>query len=448
MRIRFGRWIAATVTGTMLMVTPALAAAPPRVAYAAPKGTCDGYPRLDIGMARGMCAGLVAGPTEGGDERQIRLPRSLVQLDDGVWLVSDLGGWGTVRGIIWKLETRPGQPATLTPLVTGLNLPHALALGPDGLIYVGEMSRISRFDPRAADPGKTLEPVITGLPDNKLHDNRHPLSKFVFAPDGALLINVGAPSDQCLDPTGKPPGKTCPEADAPASEGGEQAGSIRRYASTGPGQWSRDYTLYAKGLRNSVALAVHPSGTILQGENSYDFDDRWTPFDEINRIVAGRHYGWPYCADIATPTPGWKATGAMDCASKAHTPPTLLLPPHTAPLDMTWYQGAMFPSLKGHLLMSWHGYRSTGGRIAAYVTDAKGVPVAGKAPRYPVYGGAPRPYGSGPAAEPLILTPGWNKTPGVRPQGSPVAVTVARDGAIWTTDDRAGLVIRIAVDRP
>jgi hypothetical protein len=75
-------------------------AAERRESYAAPAGTCDGWPRLAIGMAKGFCAGLVAGPTRADAERTMRFPRELVQLDDGTWLVTDLGGWGTRRGAV------------------------------------------------------------------------------------------------------------------------------------------------------------------------------------------------------------------------------------------------------------------------------------------------------------------------------------------------------------
>ena len=414
-----------------------------REPYAAPSGTCDGYPRLSIGMARGYCAGLVAGPSRADAARPMRFPRGLVQLDDTTWLVSDLGGWGTNRGAVWKLDVARGKPTRVSRLLGGLNLPHAIALGADGKAYVGEMSRILRFDPRAADPAKTIEPVVAHLPDNRLHENRHPLSAFAFANDGALLVNIGAPSDQCLNGHGKRPGDLCPQ-----SEAGERAASIRRYSPDGHGGWSRGYTILARGLRNSVALGVHRSGTVLQGENSYDFDDRRHPFDEVNRIEAGKAYGWPYCYDIRSPTPGWKATSTIRCASSAHTAPVLLLPPHSAPLSLLWYDGAMFPSLRGRLLLSLHGFRGTGGRIVAYATDANGLPVATKNAHYPVYGGAAQPYATMPSADAFELTPGWDKAAGKRPQGSPVGLAVGRDGAIWTTDDRAGIVIRIAVDRP
>jgi glucose/arabinose dehydrogenase len=421
--------------------TPSFAAEP-REVYASPRGKCDGYPRLDIGTVPGMCAGLVIGPTREDRTRKVALPRSLVQLDDSNWLVSDLGAWDRPAGAIWRLQGRAGEVSSLTALVTGLNLPHALAMGTDGLVYVGEMSRIIRFDPKAAYPAKTVEVIISNLPDNKLHLHRHPLSKFVFAPDGALLVNVGAPSDQCVDSRGRASGISCAE-----SEAGEQTASIRRYAKVGPGKWNQNYTVHARGLRNSVALSVHPSGTIVQAENSYDFTTRWFPFEEVNVIEPNRHYGWPYCADLHTPTPAWKSRGAMDCKSAAHTRPVVLLPPHAAPLDLLWYQGSMFPALKGRMLMTWHGHRSTGGRIASFAVDARGVPIPDKRASFPVYGAKSRAYGAGPAATPVVLTPQWGLLRNRRPQGSPVGLAVARDGAIWTTDDRAGLVIRLATDR-
>ncbi len=411
-----------------------------RERHAVETAPCDGYPRLAIGTLPGMCAGRVVGPAGDDGSRPLRLPRSLLQLDATTWLVTDLGAWEGARGAVWRLRAKSGDAASVERLLDGLHLPHAIARGPDGRVYVGEMSRIIRFDPEAGDPAASVEEVVGGLPDNRLHAHRHPLSKFVFLADGSLLVNVGAPSDQCAGDDARTASGDCAQ-----SEGDADAASLRLYRRDAGGRWGPGYEVFARGLRNSVALAVHASGTVLQAENSYDFETRWSPYEEINVIEAGRHYGWPYCADLVQAAPAWPERTEW-CRSDAHAAPALLLPPHAAPLDMLWYHGAMFPALQGRLLMSWHGHRSVGGRIASFAVDARGVPVPDARPRFPVYGQGMRAYGMGPAATPVVLTPGWGRSPGLRPQGSPVGRAGADDGAIWATDDRAGLVIRFARD--
>ncbi len=148
---------------------------------------------------------------------------------------------------------------------------------------------------------------------------------------------------------------------------------------------------------------------------------------------------------MGVPTPGWGA--GKNCAGATYEKPTLLIPPHSAPLAMLYYDGAMFPQLKGKLLMTWHGYRTTGARLVAFNVDAKGVPLANKGATYPVYGEASRPY-PGPGQTAQVLTPGWGGVKGKRPQGAPVGITIASDGAIWLADDKNGAVIRIARDQP
>ena len=160
--------------------------------------------------------------------------------------------------------------------------------------------------------------------------------------------------------------------------------------------------------------------------------------------------GWPYCFDVASRSPVWRTGTDFACNGPDHAPPALLLPPHSAPLGMAIYDGAMFPQLKGRLLISLHGYRPTGGRIVAFELDRDGLPKATPGARYPAWDAAGKvvwkPY-PGPGAEPLILTPGWNVT-ARRPMGAPVGLTIAADGAIWVADDRNGTIIRIAADRP
>lgn len=409
-------------------------------------GTCEGWPRATIKMAPGFCAGVVLAPAEPFASRTVKAPRLLLR-EGKDWLLTDMGSWGARNGKVFRLSAERGR-ARVTPVLANLYIPHGLARGPDGKVYVGEMSRIFRFDPNAADPQATIETVVSGLPDNRLHENRHPLSYFIFDANGDLLVNVGAPSDQCGS-RGKPNGKkTCSE-----SEADELTAGVRRYAYLGSGKWNGRFTMLARGLRNSLALVRHPSGTLLQAENSIDFSPADSPFEELNVLRTGAHYGWPYCYDMNKAAPVWADSGAMDCKGGAHTPPTRLLPPHGSPLSLLYYDGAMFPALRGKLLLTLHGYRPAGARLVAFDVDRSGIPVAAPGARYPAYAGSTgdkvvnKPY-PGPAAEPLILTPGWNKIAGERPMGTPVGLALGDDGAIWVTEDKNAAVLRIAVDRP
>ena len=417
--------------GLAIVTTPASAQSGAR-SYAV-SGDCAGWPATTVRMVAGTCLGRVWQRT-GVDGP--RMPRHLLELDDGDWLVSDLGSWDAGRGALWRMSPQADGSVRWTRLMRDLSMPHTLAQGPDGRIYLAEMSRILALDPAQLRPGMTGTPVVEGLPDNRLHENRHPLSAFIFDGDGSLLVNVGAPTDRCLTGAGQPNRN----AQGLCAEDDDQA-MVRRYAYRGHGRWSGDWTVFASGLRNSVAMVRHASGALYQGENSVDLNTPERPFDEINRLIAGRHYGWPYCTDRATPLPGWTAAQTQ-CGRR--TAPVSLLPPHAAPLDMLYYDGTMFPQWRGRMLMSWHGHRRAAGRIVAIETDADGAPLTDVRARFAIYPSGSRPYpADAPAPRAAVLTPGWSKQAD-HPQGSPVGMAVAKDGSIWVADDRAGAILRIA----
>ena len=416
-----------------LLVAAPVSARAAQGAYAT-DGDCGGRPMTTVRMAPGYCLGLV---WQGAGVEGPRMPRGLLALSNGDWLVTDLGSWDQGRGAIWRLSFGADGAPRWRRLARGLSLPHTAARGPDGRIYVSEMNRILTLDPDAADPAATVRTVIGDLPDNRLHANRHPLSSFVFDANGDLLVNVGAPSDRCVDARGRArtnASGACIDSAATAQ--------VRRHAYLGNGRWAEDSTVFASGLRNSIALVRHPSGTILQGENSVDLTTPDHPYDEINVLRQGGHYGWPYCVDLATPLPGWSAAQAR-CSQRDR--PVALLPPHAAPLDLIYYDGAMFPELRGRLLMSWHGYRRAGGRVVAAETDGEGRPLTDIGGRYAIYPRGALFYPAGaPSLRGKVLTPGWDTVAGRQPRGAPVVLAVAADGSIWVTDDRNRAILRIA----
>ncbi|MEO8007485.1 MAG: PQQ-dependent sugar dehydrogenase [Betaproteobacteria bacterium] len=390
------------------------AAAAERVAYRT-SGLCDGLPRIQLKTPPGVCVGLVASG--------LRFPRGVLPLDNGDLLVVAMGGWEAQRGSVWLLKRREsGFEQKL--LVDKLDRPHGIALGPDGRVYIGVVGGVLRFNP--LNPRSTLEPVVGGGSDVSAlpESGRHPLVNLVFDQKGYLYVGVGSHSDNCEAHDGSLPdsARSCAEA-----EGENPRGSIRRYRMKWPEGAVLGSEMFARGLRNSMALAVHPvSGILLQGENSRDAihrhmpdleNDEELPHDELNVIESGKHYGWPYCYDQGRPSPEYPD---VKCAK--FEAPSLLLPAHAAPLGMTFYSGGLLPiEYHGSLLISFHGYRRHGHRVVAYAVDANGSPV-----------GSPR-----------DLVWGWEAGAG-GPKGTPVDLRTGTGGAVYLTEDRNGTVLRIA----
>jgi glucose/arabinose dehydrogenase len=403
-------------------------------------GTCDGLPRLkSLQTPPGVCVGLVA--------QGFTFARGIAQLPSGDFVMAEMGGWAQDRGAVWILRRLPNGQFSKTRIAKLIDKPSGVAVGPDGLPYIGAPDGIFRFDPyeQNADPiPKTgafraqdykqpkFQLVVKGLPG----DGRHPLKKFAFDTKDPwkLYVNLGSGSDVCEQgASARPPsGYPLPCAEA---EGDNARGAIRLYDLNNPTHTGSSFSTIAHGLRNSMALAVHPtSGALIQGENSRDtinkndasFNDNEGefPHEELNVIVPGSHYGWPYCYDNNSPNPEYR--GRVDCSN--YTAPALLLPPHASPLGATYYNGSMLPdAYKGQLLVTFHGYREYGHRLVMVPVDANGIP------------------GSG---EPVDIIRGWDKSSdGAQPLGSPVDVLVAKDGSLYVTEDKNGDVLRVFFDK-
>lgn len=361
-------------------------------------GLCGSVPAVALRVAKGFCVGLAA--------TGLGLPRGVLPLADGRVLVTDLGRWDAATGRLLILIPKPGSYES-RPILKGLDRPHGLQTGPDGQVYLAEAGRILRVNLERSPP--TATPVITGLPNG----GRHPLKQFVFGPDGAIYVNVGASTDHCEDAP-SPRGMHCPEAEREAP-----GAAIWRYALAN-GKWVG--APFARGLRNAMALAFAPDGSLWQAENSRDTlpdggDSETLPHDELNRIRPGAHYGWPYCTDMGRLDPRF-APG--DC--KRFAKPERLLPAHSAPLGMAFYTHAAAPNAwRGSLVIGLHGYRRQGHRIIAWPFDTSGRP----------------------ARQFRVLVDGW-QTSARHPLGAPTDIKVDTLGRLWMTEDRNGtlLVIR------
>lgn len=219
----------------------------------------------------------------------------------------------------------------------------------DNFMYLCNNNKVLRY-PLNPDGtlGKAADTLINDLPSGGQHANR----TMDFGPDGKLYISVGS---VCND---------CKESDK------ETAAMLQ----VDPQTWKR--TLYASGLRNTIGFDWHPDSKEMWGvDNGGDTKgDDWPP-EELNRIVMGGNYGFPFAygkkeVDKSREDPmgntkeGWV---------KQTQPSVLEFPAHSAPIAFAFFDKGVN---KGDALICWHGSwnreKPSGYKVQRIKFDGKG----------------------------------------------------------------------------
>jgi glucose/arabinose dehydrogenase len=202
----------------------------------------------------------------------------MTPLDTGDLILSQPRGGLVV--LLFADRDGDGRSDGRKTLFANLDRPNGVDLH-DGWLYVAEATRVSRvrFDAAARAVRGELQPLVTGL----TADGAHWRKTARIGPDGLLYLGQGSTCNVCI------------EADP-------RRATVMRFAATGGAG-----EIIATGTRNPYGFDWAPwDGALYATENSRDLLGDDTPPDELNRIVRGGFYGWPYVhgRDVVDPEYG------------------------------------------------------------------------------------------------------------------------------------------------
>lgn len=348
------------------------------------------------------------------------------------------------NGDIFVAETTPGRirilraadgaarPDRNEVFARGLDEPFGIAFYPQGpapkWVYVATINSVVRFaytpgDLTAAGPPQTVVDRISSTV------GYHTTRDVQFSRDGTqMLVSVGSGSNVAQGMPAHDP-DWIRQWDARTLPGAAWGGETDRADVLAFDPDGHDRHVFAAGLRNCVALAVHPrTGDLWCATNERDgLGDNLVP-DYVTRVRAGAFYGWPWFYIGANQDPRHAGERA-DLASRT-TIPDVLIQPHSAPLGMTFYRpvpggAATFPSdTDGDAFVALHGSWNRSKRTGYKLVRLRlhdGVP-----------DGNYEDFMTGFVADDDNV---W---------GRPVGVAEAHDGALLVTEDGNGTIWRVA----
>ena len=305
----------------------------------------------------------------------------------------------TKEGTISLLEVNGNRVISADAVFENLRNPHGLAFDPEdpSLLYFAEENKVSRVRVYSDGEPETL----VSLPSNEGHFTR----TLGFGPDGRLYVSIGSSCN------------VCNESDP------------RRAAIYSMRKDGSDFKLFAEGLRNAVFFTWHPATTELWvTEMGRDLLGDNLPPDEINIVKEGRHYGWPFCYGKNVQDLRFDSSINAKQICEGALPAHLEIPAHSAPLGFVFIPNNIgWPQeYWRNLLVAYHGSWNrnvpTGYKIVRFKLDKDGSYVGGTT-----------------EAEDFVT--GWFTLGEVL--GRPVAMIFGPDGALYVSDDKAGVIYRI-----
>ncbi|MGA2509107.1 MAG: sorbosone dehydrogenase family protein [Candidatus Acidiferrales bacterium] len=340
---------------------------------------------------------------QGADGKPIA-PRTIIKAPNGDLFVAATNN-GSV--VVFRGMTSDGKYQEMETFATGLNLPFGIAFYPLGpnpkYLYVGDTDAVLRFPYQNGDLKATgpSEVIVPNLPKGPNHFARG----VAFSLDGKrMFISVGSHTNVT-------------DIDTDTSE-------FHRADILVADPDGSNLTVYASGIRNGSGITVNPqTGELWTSVNERDELGDNLPPDYITHVQEGGFYGWPWYYTGGHPDPRFPGKHP-ELQAKAIVP-DILLEPHNASLNITFYEGKQFPKqYKGQLFAAEHGSWNRSVRTGYEVIMA------------PIKNG----HATGEYQDFL--------TGFVLPDGSvwgrPVGVAVAQDGSLMVTDDGSNSIWRVS----
>jgi glucose/arabinose dehydrogenase len=334
-------------------------------------------------------------------------PREIKKAPNGDLFVAE-NHKGLVR--VFRGLGSDGKPQKSSVFASGFHQPFGIAWYPLGdnpeWVYVANTNSVVRYAYTSGDMEAKgqAETVIAELPGGGGHSTRD----LAFSPDGKkMFVSVGSRSN----------------VDDPDTHPAEHhRANILEYTPEG-----KFVKVYAAGIRNPVGITIQPeTGELWCSVNERDeLGDNLVP-DYITHVKEDGFYGWPwyYMGDHQDP----RHEGKHPELKGKVTVPDVLLQPHNASLQLTFYEGTQFPSeYHGDLFAAEHGSWNKKARTGYEVI------------RVPLKNGKA-------TGEYEDFVTGFVTADG-QVWGRPVGVAVGPDGSLFVTDDGTKSIWRVSYSK-